>query len=397
MNFFKELKNRLTSSSKVDEVAYAKLKVVPRKWGYMPTLDRYILREFITKFSVLLLVFILGFIMGDVFDSLSDFLNNDATLAMTVSYFIMRLPGNIRFILPITMLLSCIWTMATFGKNHEITAMRASGVSLFRCGGSIFIIGILVSFVNIYFNEQLVPYSERMAITILADAKGEKNLSTEKMLIYRSQDGRRAWFFRVFDKKSINENVILKYYRPDGTLEYDINATKAKFVPGYGWFFTNNIKTKYSSDGLLPYRPEFIKEIYYPKVDVPEDPEDILNAIKDEEDLPSWVILDILNRSENMSDRMKNTYWTLFFYRLAFPWSCFLAVFLGIPLATKGERSGIMLAIITAVGVIIAYMITANIFLLLGKQGYIYPVIAGLAPTICFIIYGYYKVIFNQN
>ena len=93
-----------------------------------------------------------------------------------------------------------------------------------------------------------------------------------------------------------------------------------------------------------------------------------------------------------MSKKMKNVYWTLFFYRLALPWSCFLAALIGIPLATKGERSGIMLAIISAIGVVIGFMIVANVGLIMGKQGTLPPIIAGLAPTICFMIYGYYKV-----
>ena len=77
-----------------------------------------------------------------------------------------------------------------------------------------------------------------------------------------------------------------------------------------------------------------------------------------------------------MSERLRNVYTTLFYYRLAFPWACFLAVFLGIPIATKSERSGVMLSIISAVGMIIGYIICANLFLLLGKQGIFNPVFA---------------------
>jgi lipopolysaccharide export LptBFGC system permease protein LptF len=51
-----------------------------------------------------------------------------------------------------------------------------------------------------------------------------------------------------------------------------------------------------------------------------------------------------------------------------------------------------MLAIISAVGVIIGFMIVANIGLMLGKKGVVPPIIAGIGPTLCFILYGYYKV-----
>ena len=88
---------------------------------------------------------------------------------------------------------------------------------------------------------------------------------------------------------------------------------------------------------------------------------------------------------------------TVFYYRLAFPWACFLAVFLGIPLATKNERTGSLLAIITAVVVIVAYIVIAQIFQVLGKSGFVNPVVAGLAPTAAFIICGAWRLLTDRN
>ena len=130
---------------KKHQTRYEDLTLLPRRWFPLPRLDFYILREF-------LLVFIILFILGDVYRDISDFLENKASVSDILLYLAYKQPGNIRFILPISMLLGCMWTMATFGKNMEITAMRASGVSLFRCGGAIFVVGLAVTFINIYFN-----------------------------------------------------------------------------------------------------------------------------------------------------------------------------------------------------------------------------------------------------
>ena len=155
---------------KQQKTKYEDLVLLPRRWFPLPGLDYYILREFLIKYSVLLLVFIILFILGDVYRDISDFLENKAPLRDILLYLAYKLPGNIRFILPISMLLGCMWTMATFGKNMEITAMRASGVSLFRCGGPIFVVGLIVTGINIYFNEALVPFTERSAEIIRSNA-----------------------------------------------------------------------------------------------------------------------------------------------------------------------------------------------------------------------------------
>ncbi len=370
---------------------------VKRQWTWLPTLDFYILIEFLLYFSILLFVFITLFILGDVFNDLGDFLEHNISVARMTQYFVLKLPGNIRFVLPITMLLSCMWTMAMFGKHMEVTAMRASGLSLIRCGRPIFIIGLLVTAVNFWFNETLVPFTDREA-EMLKDSytkSVEYVQSQQRMLTYRSPDQRRTWLFNYFDMHGVQHGVTLKSFRaaPDGSLEWDIIADTARYDAGRGWTFNNVTYTPYSRDGLIPKATRKFHQIYFSPTEAPETPVDIMNKTKDEDALPTWIIWDILQKTPNMAERSKVIYQTVFWYRLAFPWSCFLAAFLGIPLATKNERSGIMLAIIAAVAIILVYYVISMGFLMLGKQGILNPFIAGMLPTIGFIIFGWYNVL----
>ncbi len=379
----------------------APVPITMRKSGIYPVLDKYILREFMIPFTLLILAFVILFVIGDIFNDLEDFLSSkreSATLANTIIYFLLKIPGNIRFILPITILLSCMYTMANFGKNMEITAMRSSGVSLMRCGGSIFLVGLIVTMVLFALNEKVVPATERKAFILLKlVSKGEDRIKRMySMLSYRSPDKKRTWLFEYFsgsgDKKNLeHQNVTVKFHRPDGMLNWDLHAEKARYT-SEGWLFTDVVTTQYSKDGLMPKSPVKHKDMLIPLKDIPETPKQITDSIKPPEELPSWSIFQLLRKTENMAQQCKDIYLTTLFYRLAFPWSCFLAVFLGIPLATKNERSGIFMAIITAVIVIVVYQITTHIFLILGKQGHMNPLIAGLSPTIAFIIYGWYNV-----
>ena len=203
---------------KKHQTRYEDLTLLPRRWFPLPRLDFYILREFLIKYSVLLLVFIILFILGDVYRDISDFLENKASVSDILLYLAYKQPGNIRFILPISMLLGCMWTMATFGKNMEITAMRASGVSLFRCGGSIFVVGLAVTFINIYFNEALVPFTERSAEIIRSNAT-ERRRYVRGLLTYRSNDQQRHWLFNNFTTGNVQNDVTLKTFWTDGMID----------------------------------------------------------------------------------------------------------------------------------------------------------------------------------
>ena len=372
---------------------------VPRRKGLLPTLDLYVFSEFMIYLSILLLVFTTLFIIGDVFNDLSDFLDQNASLKQIIYFLLLKLPGNIRFILPITVLLACMWTMAMFGKHMEVTAMRSSGLSLFRCGGSIFAVGLIVTGVNIWFNEALVPYTEREAevLKFYATKQGGILPESQKMLTFRSFDKRRTWLFKSFNLNKDQQDIVLKRYRGDKSLDWEITAKIASFSYKHGWTFYQGSLTPYSRDGLMPKSTEHFKKLNKTRQEIPEIPENILNAVKNKSELPSWVIWRMVQNTKDMAPRCKAILMSVFYNRLAFPWSCFLAVFLGIPLATKNERSGIMLSIVIAIGVIVAYIIISQLLLILGKQGLLLPIVAGLFPTLAFLVYGWYTVIRNHN
>ena len=189
--------------------SYKDLLLLKRRWFPLWKLDGYILREFLIKYSILLLVFIILFVLSDIYRDISDFFEAGASWRDILLYLLLRLPGNIRFILPISMLLGCMWTMAAFGKNMEVTAMRASGVSLFRCGFSIFFVGLLVSLVNVYFNEALIPWSS-VAAERIYEQKAQGRRFTHSLLSYNSSDGQRRWLFQVFSGGTKYDNVTLK-------------------------------------------------------------------------------------------------------------------------------------------------------------------------------------------
>ncbi|MBQ9502543.1 MAG: LptF/LptG family permease [Lentisphaeria bacterium] len=432
---------------------YSDLKLLPRRWFPLWNVDGYILREFLIKYSILLLVFVILFILSDVYRDISAFLEARSAPRDILLYLAYKLPGNIRFVLPISMLLGCMWTMATFGKNMEITAMRASGISLSRCGGPIFVMGLIVTAVNIYFNEGLVAYTERQA-ELLYDRAADRRRTVQNILAYSSTDHRRRWLFKTFVDGEEQQHVTLKTFWNDemisslvgrpGSPRYekrireifetdapkilalsadrqteivrrelldrkvDIYAQKTihdrktgiwTFEKGTFVSYDRNDETRFAaSRGTSSMHKDLSFDVLrFSRRSAPETPDDILNAIREKDDLPTLVIWNIVKRNPQLPARVRNIYMTVFYYRLAFPWACFLAVFLGIPLATKNERTGSLLAIITAVVVIVAYIVIAQIFQVLGKSGFVSPVIAGLAPTIAFILCGAWRLLNDRN
>ncbi len=373
--------------------------MVRRRFGWMPIIDGYVLREFMIPLSVLLIGFVLLFLVGDIFNDLADFLRNETPPAETARYFLLKLPGNIRFILPITLLLACMYTMAKFSRNQEMTAMRASGISLQRCCLTIYGVGLLVTGINFWFNEQLVPETERSAELLRTRVRRvDYEDLMHAMITYRSPDGQRIWLFKYFDVKGVQRDIILKHMREDGTLAWDLKAKEASFRANVGeWIFRDAVQTHYDAEGLLPGHPRREAELVLGNAEITETPRDIENAVKPVDELPSWVIFDLLRRTRDMSARSAALYWTTLYYRLSFPWACLIGIFLGVPIASRSQRGGFFVAVLTAVGIIIAYILVSNLFRVLGNQGHIPSLIAGAGPTLAFVAYGCWNAIRHRH
>ena len=369
-----------------------------RKFFWMPTLDGYILRSFLVPFFILVFAFTLLFIIMDMYNDVSDFLDNKAPLSVSVRFFLLKIPGNIRFILPITVLLACMYALANLGRNRELTAIRASGISLVRCGMPIFAVGFCVMLVNFYFNEKLVPETTRQAEIVRKTVNNPNYVEqTNARLQFHSGDRLRSWYFGQFDDDDFQEKVKLKIFvkNPDSprqlVLVRTIEAEKTRFVPGVGWEFHNAEIHEYSEDGLpgdaiIPKtNPMVLSE-----EEIPDKPSVIIKSVIEPDSLSSLEIVSILRDNPHMAVNLRRIYATILYNRLAFPWACFLCAFFALPLASRNERSGIFSAIALAVGIAVLYQVLNEIFMVAGKNGYLPPVLAGLAPTVLFAGYGFY-------
>lgn len=76
--------------------------------------------------------------------------------------------------LPLAILLSSIMTMGRFGENSELTAAKASGISLFRFFKSTIFFSIFVSLFAFYYSNYIFTKTKAVALTMLSDIRNLK-------------------------------------------------------------------------------------------------------------------------------------------------------------------------------------------------------------------------------
>src|SRR5438270_13950252 len=125
----------------------------------MRLLDRYLLRELFVPLVYCLGGFLLFWVFFDLFTELNTFQSRKLSVSDITEYYLLSLPGILVIILPITLLLALLYTLTNHARHHEITAIRAAGVSLGRLCLPYLAIGFVGSLLLFALNELWVPDS----------------------------------------------------------------------------------------------------------------------------------------------------------------------------------------------------------------------------------------------
>ena len=98
----------------------------------MKLLDKYVLKQYIFTFLIILFSFSLLFLVVDISDRLPRLLRKAASLHYIMLYFLSKMPYIILLSSPVMILLSGLFVMNNLSKYNESIAIRAAGISIIR-------------------------------------------------------------------------------------------------------------------------------------------------------------------------------------------------------------------------------------------------------------------------
>jgi lipopolysaccharide export system permease protein len=342
------------------------------------TLDRYILKEFLKTFSLIVLSLICLYLIVDFFERIRMFLSNDATAFQMASYFIYNIPTILSQMIPVTFLLSTLLTFGLLSKNSEITAMKSNGVSLYRISMPVIVFSLFVCIFAFLLAEFITPYTNQKAKHIkLVEVQKRKKLGSfkENQIWYKSEKG--IYNFTVFDpEKATLKGVKINFLDRDMNLTKRIDAREALWSEGK-WHFRDLVITTFP-EGNFPVLERASSMI----IDLPETPADFTVVQKDTAEMGFWELQRFIEkvRSEGYD---ATQYVTDLQGKIAFSLVSLILAVLGVSFSLKSERSGGVAQGVGA-GIIIgfSYWIVFAFSMSLGHAGTLPPFIAAWSANI---------------
>src|SRR3989338_6131284 len=123
----------------------------------MRILRKYILKELAGPFFFSFVIFTFAMLTGNLIKLADLVINKGVDFLSICKLFFYMLPWLFTFTVPMAVLSATLLTFGRLSADNEITAMRASGISLYRLVFPLVIVGLIISLISYELNDWILP------------------------------------------------------------------------------------------------------------------------------------------------------------------------------------------------------------------------------------------------
>jgi LPS export ABC transporter permease LptF/LPS export ABC transporter permease LptG len=351
--------------------------------------DIYILRTFFYYFVLLLGGFLVIFDAFTLFDLLGDIARNHAPITVVVNYFRFLVPLMVYQLAPLAALVGTLVTLGMLAKNNEVTAFKASGVSLYRLCLPLVLAGVMLSAGMFVLDDTYLPYANQRQDALRNQIKGKPAQTYfHPAHEWIFGENTKVFNYAVFDADhDLFGGLSVFELDPDTfQLRRRIFASRARWEPSLnawvleaGWirdFEGGKVKS------YVPFKATSLPELVEP-------PSYFKREVRQSYQM-NWRQLSEYIRGLKQAGFDTSRLTVQWHKKFAFPVIAAIVIFLSAPFAflvgTRGAVGGIALA----VGITIVYWAIAALFEAMGAAGQLPPLLAGWSPDAIFFFLAVY-------
>jgi len=136
----------------------------------MKILRNYIIKELLGPLLASLGVFTFVLLIGNMLKLADLLLNKGVSIQDIIKLFFYLIPYILSYTIPMAILTATVLCFGRLASDNEVTAMKASGISLYRIGLPVLIIALIISLGSVYLNDRVLPASHFASIKLVKGA-----------------------------------------------------------------------------------------------------------------------------------------------------------------------------------------------------------------------------------
>ncbi len=360
----------------------------------MTLIDRYLLREWLKMLGLVLCATLGLLLMQAMYDDFRDLLDDGATLADVTIYYAVKLPSYLSIVLPLTLLISLLYTLGQLHRNNEITALRAAGVGLFRFTRVLWLSGGVLCVLMWYVNATVIPWSVEESRTLLQNlqfrSQARANSAVDRIgtstgVAFDNQRQNRMWYFNRysrFTRRGYGVTVSeLDALRREKTR---LTAREAGYDAARGsWTFFDGRET-----WLEPETGEVVRTVAFTEKSVPhfrEDPALMLVFDLKPADLSFSELSRIIDYFTVDENPKVTAYAVRYYSLLAETLGPLIIMAIAIPFAISGVRVNPAVGVSKSIGLFLVYFVLLKACTAMGGREVMSPLWAALIPNLAML------------
>src|SRR5256886_2107945 len=137
-------------------------------------LSRYILRQHIPPLGYALAALTFAMLVNQVAKQFGTFVGKGLPWGVIFEVFALSIPFIVAMTLPMAVLVAVLYTFSHLAADNEVTAMKASGISVGRILAPVLGGATLMPLIALLWNDQILPRSNHTLRTLLVDIQRKK-------------------------------------------------------------------------------------------------------------------------------------------------------------------------------------------------------------------------------
>lgn len=359
---------------------------------YPLLLDELILRDFAMYLGMILVSFILLTLVFTFFELLGDIVRNRIPMIMVGQYLLNVTPSMIYTMAPLSVLLAVLTTIGLLQKTNEITAMKATGTSIYRVIFPIFVIAAALSTGLFFFDQLYIPAANQRQETLRNQIKGkpaQTYLRPDRKWIFGEHN--TIYYYEFFDPdQNTFANVTAFEFDPKSfALTGRVHASRARWSDElHKWVFEQGWARTFRGPDVASFHqfdaetfPTLIEPPGYFKKEVRQSSE--MNY----EELRRYIAdlqqsgFDVVRLRVQLQKK------------IAYPLITLVMAILAVPFSLSAGRKGALTGIAVALSVAVIYIVAAGLFEAMGNASQLPAVMAAWAPDLIFGLLGGYLLL----
>ena len=373
-------------------------------WYSIPLIDRWLLGQIIPPMIFAISAFtVISLSVGVMFDLIRKIVEYGLPVLKALQALIFSLPSFLVLSFPMAVLLSTLLSYGKLSANSELLALRSLGITITRIIAPAIAISIFMTGLTFYFNDNLVPNSNKLAESTLRSGIGSSfNQGKSKNNIIFTRKGSRIdstnkqtkintflthiFYASQFENNIMKEVTVLDFSREN--IKQILTASSAIFDKNNSsWIFTDGGIISTDTNGQTTNIK--FKQYIYPFV---EGPLDLAKVPKDASDMSLKEALEAERIYKKIGDvKQIRKIQVRIQEKFTLPCACLVFGLIGSILGCKSNvRSSKSQGFGLSVLLILIYYVMSFISSSFGVKGLLPPIIAAWFPVILSLSGGFY-------